>query len=103
MYVKLQLERCRGRHLPWRQILNQPAVRGALHMFDVAYRSGHVTVLELRDSGNQTEAGLLATLYEPVLLGLGDNVLRFRGYERASSEEGAIGFVQEWRCELLPV
>lgn len=91
-----------GRRLPWQEINNLPALTGFLRMFQVANRTlGTVTVLELRDSGNQTDTGRLATLFEPVLVNVGDNRMVFRGFERQVSEDGPVGLVQEWRCELI--
>ena len=101
MHVKVHLVRQAGRRLPWREVINLPPLAGALRMYRVAYGSGSVTVLELRDPGNQTEEGSLATLYEPVLLDLGNDRMVFRGFERQRTENGTIGLAQEWRCEVV--
>jgi hypothetical protein len=101
MNVRLYLMRRYGRRLSWLDVTNSAPLVGALSMVQTAYRSaGTVTVLTLRDAGNQTEAGTLATLYEPVLANLGNDILVFRGFEQVESEYGRAGVVQEWRCEL---
>jgi hypothetical protein len=70
-------------------------------MYYVTRRSGAGTqALSLRDPGNQTDTGLLATLFDPVLTNLGNGVLQFKGIERVASDYGPAGYAQEWRCEL---
>jgi hypothetical protein len=49
---------------------------------------------------NQTSTGHLATLYEPVITGLGNGRMTFRGIERMESEDGVTGYAQEWRVEV---
>lgn len=72
-------------------------------MHSVSHRAyGSVMVLQLRDACNQTSEGQLAALYEPVIIGLGNGILRFRGIERVETDDGPVGYAQEWRCELLP-
>lgn len=44
----------------------------------------------------------MARLYEPVMIGLGGGWISFRGFESAASDGGPIGYVQEWRCYLVP-
>jgi hypothetical protein len=101
MRVKLFMERQAGRRFPWREIENRPALVGLLQMHSVSYRSGWVTLLELRNPDNQTDAGRLAVLYEPVLLHIGNGLMRFRGYEHRQTEDGAVGLAQEWRCQIV--
>ena len=36
-------------------------------------------------------------LYEPELVAIGSDALLLRGYESANG----VGYVQEWRCELI--
>jgi hypothetical protein len=70
-------------------------------MHTVLHRTyGHVQVLQLSEITNQTDTGHLATLYEPVITGLGNGLMTFRGIERVEGEDGVSGVVQEWRCEL---
>lgn len=54
-------------------------------------------VLQLSAEDNQTKEGHLATLYEPVITGMGSGLMTFRGIERMESEDGPVGYAQEWR------
>lgn len=63
-----------------------------------AYRSA--MVLQLSAIDNQTEAGHLATLYEPVITGLGNGQMSFRGIERVQGLDGVTGYAQEWRITV---
>ena len=47
-----------------------------------------------------TAASAVPELYEPVLLGFTVLSFRLRGYESLESEDGRVGVVQEWHCEL---
>ena len=57
--------------------------------------------LSLTASGITNSAGLLAVLYEPRIIMLGNNWMRFSGYEliRQSDEKQLV--VQDWRCYVL--
>jgi outer membrane cobalamin receptor len=49
---------------------------------------------------NQTQEGHLATLYEPVITGLGNGLMTFRGIERVQGKAGVTGYAQEWRITV---
>jgi len=53
----------------------------------------------LTDFNCETEVGKLATIYEPVLVSLGNGVLEFRGLESIIDARGQAGYAQGWRCE----
>ena len=43
------------------------------------------------------EEDLLPVLYEPELIAVGNGSMLLRGYEST----GGVGYVQEWRCDLI--
>ena len=43
------------------------------------------------------EVDLLPVLFEPELIAVGNGSMLLRGYESA----GGVGYVQEWRCDLI--
>jgi len=101
MYARVFLMRRHGRKLPWREALNVAPLVGSLTMYRVSWRGGSETqALTVRNPANQTEAGSLATLFEPVLTNIGNGVMVFRGIERIDREDGPAGYAQEWRCEV---
>ena len=57
--------------------------------------------LSLITSGVTNGAGLLAVLYEPKIIMLGNNWMRFSGYEliRRGDEKQLV--VQDWRCYVV--
>ena len=101
MKVTIQLLRRYGRKLRQRDLREVKQLSGQLQMFSVQHRAyGSVMVLGLSEVTNQTKEGHLATLYEPVLTGLGNGLMTFRGIERVQGEDGVTGYAQEWRCEV---
>lgn len=103
MKATVQLLRSYGRRLRRQELGTGPRLVGDLTMHTVNHRAyGSVAVLLLRDACNQTAEGQLAALYEPVITGLGNGIFRFRGIERVETNDGPVGYAQEWRCELLP-
>ncbi|MDP3512189.1 MAG: hypothetical protein Q8S20_05505 [Sulfuritalea sp.] len=102
MKATVQLLRRYGRKLRKRNLGEVTWLSGQLQMFSVQHRAyGSVQVLQLSAIDNQTSDGHLATLYEPVITGLGNGRMTFRGIERMESEEGPVGYAQEWRVELM--
>lgn len=101
MKATIQLLRRYGRKLRRRELSEAKQLTGQLAMFSVQHRAyGSVTVLQLSDVDNQTKEGHLATLYEPVITGLGNGLMTFRGIERVAGEDGVTGYAQEWRVEM---
>lgn len=101
MRATIQLLRKYGRKLRRRELSEANQLTGHLTMFSVQHRAyGSVMVLKLSVVDNQTETGHLATLYEPVISGLGNGLMTFRGIERMETEDGPVGYAQEWRVEV---
>lgn len=102
MKATIQLLRRRGRRLKRRDTGTSKQLTGTLAMFAVDHRAyGRVMVLQLVEPTNPTSSGHLAALYEPVITALGNNVIVFRGIERVETEDGPVGYAQEWRCEVV--
>lgn len=101
MEATIQLLRKHGRRLRRRDLPAAKPLTGQLTMFSVQHRAyGSVSILQLTAVANQTADGHLATLYEPVLTGLGNGILTFRGIERVQTPDGPAGYAQEWRCTV---
>jgi hypothetical protein len=89
-----------GRRLKHGEWVNQPAVEGVLSMAELSTRRGHVKFVSLTDTSTGLRAPLLADLYEPTLVMLGNWVLVLRGFERCDGREGKFSVVQEWHCTV---
>lgn len=101
MKATIQLLRRYGRRLRKRDLSEAKQLYGQLQMFSVQHRAyGSVLVLQLSEVTNQTETGHLAALYEPVITGMGNGLMTFRGIERVEGLEGVTGYAQEWRVEV---
>ena len=71
---------------------------GELTLSVTQYRgAGAIPSLNLHERDNQTLEGRIATLYEPQLVSLVGQAMRFRGVESV----GDAGYVQEWLVELI--
>lgn len=101
MNATIQLLRRYGRRLRKRDLGEAKQLSGQLQMFSVQHRAyGSVMVLQLSAIDNQTQEGHLATLYEPVITGLGNGLMTFRGIERVEGQDGVTGYAQEWRVRV---
>lgn len=98
MHADVYLRRCRGKRLRPAEENAQTPLYGVLQLAHVGMNSPGYTVLTLHAVGNQTEQGELLRLYEPVITGVGNGWLAFRGFESIATADGAVSFVQEWRC-----
>ncbi|MDD5247556.1 MAG: hypothetical protein PHY45_01125 [Rhodocyclaceae bacterium] len=97
MLVNVRKTRHRGRKLSRIDIANAPALVGELTLSSTNYRAmGQVASLTLQERGNQTAAGQLGVLYEPHLIGLVGDGMRFRGIEAVDGT----GYVQEWLADV---
>lgn len=102
MKATVQFLRRYGRRYSRRDLGQAKSLIGMLTMHTVLHRTyGHVQVLQLSEITNQTDSGHLATLYEPVITGLGNGRMTFRGIERVQGEDGVTGYAQEWRVEVV--
>lgn len=89
MRVTVSLERERGQHRPSLGLRDTCA--GDLHLTYRTTNNRKVPVLQLLGAQRR-----FPNLYDPKLVDLSGNMLRFIGYEAV---EGA-WVMQEWRCEL---
>lgn len=71
---------------------------GELQFGQVKTGISTMAVLSLHATSNTNESGTLAQLYEPVMVGLGNWWISFRGYESFNSDGGPTSYMQEWRC-----
>lgn len=87
-----------GRKLRRLEIGGAPGLAGELTFSTTHYKgSGAIPSLNLQERDNQTPQGLLAVLYEPQLVSLVGDGMRFRGIESVAET----GYVQEWMVELV--
>ena len=100
MNVDVYLRRCRGQRLSSADENAQTPLFGELSLAYVSSAHMVYAVLSLQAFGNQTKEGTLLHLYEPVITGVGDQWLVFRGFESFAGDGGTVSFLQEWRCKL---
>ncbi len=101
MRADVYLRRCRGQRLRPSDENAQTPRHGVLQLAHVGMAGAGYTVLTLQAVGNPTQEGELLRLYEPILIGLGNGWLTFRGFESlATTDGGTVSFVQEWRCRV---
>jgi hypothetical protein len=91
MHARVKRLRQHGARLSHREISNAPEMQGDLTLAGLG--AGHV--LELQKPDVQTEAGLVARLYEARLVTMHGDKMLFRGEERPHGDDGP-AFVQEW-------
>ncbi len=98
MLVTVRKMRDRGRKLRRLEVVGAPGLVGDLTFSTTHYKStGAIPSLNLQECDNQTPQGLLAVLYEPQLVSLVGESMRFRGVESVADA----GYVQEWIVELM--
>lgn len=83
-----------------------PEQQWAIGIFEMTGNSaggpGNKRRLVLRDARANPDKGLLFELYQPVLIGVTDPYLRFRGIEGVAFGDGEVGaMVQEWLVRML--
>jgi len=98
MYAEVYLRRRRGKRLQPSEENAQTPLYGVLQLAHVGAAGSGYSVLTLHALGNQTNDGELLRLFEPVIIGLGNWWLVFRGFESFATSDGVVSFVQEWRC-----
>lgn len=104
MHVTLYRLRDLGRRRKWRDIDNGPKLVGRLNLSRTLYKKGTVAVemLTLLSTTVSNQSGRLDVLYEPVVTGLGNDVITFLGFEKIETADGVASYAQEWRCEITP-
>ena len=101
MFADVYLRRCRGQRLRSSDEIAQTPRHGVLQLAHVGTGGPGYTVLTLQAVNDPTQEGELMCLYEPVIIGLGNGWLSFRGFESlAIADGGTVSFVQEWRCRV---
>ncbi len=101
MKAEVHFVRRRGIKVPEREAGGIAPLVGNLKLTN-RYVSASVAlpVLELRAVSNVTDDGLLALLYEPRLLGMHHNWMRFTGFEVYKEGDEKQLVVQDWRCYI---
>lgn len=102
MVIELHFVRRCGVKIPDRDAAAVPPLIGQLEMRNRwVSETRTLPALELskRESSNGT--GVLAVLYEPRLVGLNSNWVRFTGFEVLCLGEEKQLVVQDWRCYVL--
>jgi hypothetical protein len=99
MKVLLRQMCVHGAMLSDREIAAAPQIAGDLHMYTISGRRGVRTCVSLRDPNNHVAGDLLPKLWEPVLEGLGANMLRIRGLQGQTDKDKAL-HLQVWLCQL---
>lgn len=103
MLLEVHLRRFHGRRLTTSEERQRAPLVGDASFCTVGYAQGEYKQLSLQQRNNQTESGTLLKLYEPVMAGLGNDWIVFRGFEKLETKDGPVSFVQEWRCRVLSV
>lgn len=99
MLLDVHLLRFQGRRLPWRDIENGRAYRGALRSIGVR-GAARPTEVPLMTAGGITQP-LLPALHDPRLGGVSSDAFFIRGIERLGLPVGVCAVVQEWRCRPI--
>jgi hypothetical protein len=100
MIAKVYLLRRFGVRLGDRDAAGAEPLLGELQLSETQYNGCAVRMLTLAKLGSNVD-NMLATLAEPVILGLGNNRTRFRGIEAVKTRDGKAGMVQEWIVEVV--
>ena len=79
---------------------DQESIVGELHLHSIMQgtTSHRVAQLRAREARGSRGEDLLPPLYEPELVAVGADALLLRGFESSNG----VGYVQEWRCVLVP-
>ena len=80
--------------------MNGPSYTGDLRSHRVEYGGVRYHVATLSQVDAPAASPAVPDLYEPVLIGFSVLAFRLRGYESLECNDGHIGVVQEWHCEL---
>jgi hypothetical protein len=88
MKWRVRLMRQAGRRIPWKILINEPALIGTIRTQVCNYGSQGPFKVAVLTVESVIEGGV--ELIEPQLLDLGDQVLIRRGYERLRNDGGTI-------------
>jgi len=103
MKVELHLVRRCGIKIPAREAGGIPALVGEMEMSNRwVSETRALPALELTTCGVTNGTGVLAVLYEPKIVALSSNWIRFTGFELVRQGENKQLVVQDWRCYVLP-
>jgi hypothetical protein len=94
MLFVVRLLRYRGRVLPWREVVNRPALSGDLRVeqcYDEELRR-HVRMARLLDPGTPGHAKQPPTLLDVRLIGMSPSAFSLSGFERVEGVE----YAQSW-------
>ena len=94
MLFVVRLLRYRGRVLPWREVVNRPALAGDLRVeqcYDEELRR-HVRMARLLDPATPGYAKQPPTLLDVRLIGMSPSAFSLAGFERAEGVE----YAQSW-------
>ena len=94
MLFVVRFLRYRGRILPWREVVNRPAIAGDLRVeqcYDEDLRR-HLRIARLLDPTKPGHAKMPPSLYDVQLIGMGPSALSLSGFERVLGVE----YAQSW-------
>ena len=97
MKVRITAFRHNGKRLTDAEIANQGPLEGELISAQVADKRGFYRRADLQAPKGSGLTDTLATLFEPELMQIGENMLLLRGIEKRAGR----AYLQEWRCELI--
>lgn len=99
MRVELHIVRRYGIKLPDREAAGMDPLRGDLRLCERwVSPTRALPALELTADCITNGRGLLAVLYEPKIVALGSNWMRFTGYEVHQLGDHKQLVIQDWRC-----
>lgn len=95
------IRRC-GVKIPDKEAAGMPPLVGELHLDQAWVTKGRtLPALLLSAVGVTNGTGMLAILYEPRIVMLGNSWMRFTGYEVLRQGDEKLLVVQDWRCYVL--
>ena len=96
-----RVRRC-GIKIPEKESAGMPPLVGMLHLDHTwVTKSRTLPALTLTAVGVTNETGMLAILYDPRMVMLGNNWMRFTGFEMLRQGDEKQLVVQDWRCYFL--
>ena len=101
MKAEVHLVRRCGIKIPEKEAAGFPPLVGELRLDQTWITKGRtLPALILTAAGITNETGMLAVLYEPRIVMLGNNWMRFTGFEVLLQGDEKQLVVQDWRCYL---
>ena len=99
MLFVVRFLRYRGRILPWREVVNRPALAGDLRVeecYDEDLRR-HLRIARLLDPATPGNTGMPPSLYDVQLIGMSPSAFSLAGLERLAGVE----YAQSWLVQDL--